>query len=187
MAWWLSSAIVRETFAQLCLVVLEAVSGGVTSVRRRDNTTGEAVNGAKCLRTFDAWGFYSKQRARGGTWSTHQSSHGQNILDASYDESSVLFAQKSLQFNSAFLSKIKALLHYMLLLWNMWLKALLTCSMIFFNIFFKYNFRRRKVERVTNHVWDVTAPLMDADAKSFAHVFHKVPLEKKKKKEKRIK
>lgn len=43
--------------------------------------------------------------------STHQSPHGQNILDASYDESSVLFALKSLQFNSALLSKIKALLY----------------------------------------------------------------------------
>lgn len=35
--------------------------------------------------------------------STHQSSHGQNILDASYDESP--------WFNSALLSKIKALLY----------------------------------------------------------------------------
>lgn len=184
MAWWFSSALFRETSAQLCVVVLEAVSAGITSVRRGNNTTDEALNGAKfssgvrvvivcsyspllwaqqsvcphqpakssdlrCLRVLQQT--ESKRRKVKtrlqcivGVFcnafielcgSTHQSSHGQNILDASYDESSVLFAQKSLQFNSAFLSKIKALLYWgWLLLWNMWLKALLTCSVIFFEV-----------------------------------------------------
>lgn len=58
--------------------------------------------------------------------------------------------------------------------------------MIFFDFFFKYNFVYNFFERVTNHVWDITAPLMDPGAKSFAHVFHKVPLWEKKEK-KRIK